>query len=59
VNDARIQRGIAWLKAEQRESGRWWMHSLYRGTYHFSTYIATARAMQGLAMCGEIPHLKP
>jgi len=59
VNDARIQRGIAWLKAEQRESGRWWMHSLYRGNYHFSTYIATAKAMQALAMCGEIPNLKP
>jgi len=59
AKDARIQRGIAWLKAEQRVSGRWWMHSLYRGNYHFSTYIATAKAMQALAMCGEIPKLKP
>jgi squalene-hopene/tetraprenyl-beta-curcumene cyclase len=33
ATDPRIQRGLAWLKREQRVSGRWWMHSLYRG--HF------------------------
>jgi squalene-hopene/tetraprenyl-beta-curcumene cyclase len=53
--DARIQRGIAWLKQEQRVSGRWWMHSLYRGNYHYITYIATAQAMKALALCGELP----
>jgi squalene-hopene/tetraprenyl-beta-curcumene cyclase len=57
ADDARIQRGIAWLKGEQRASGRWWMHSLYRGNFHFTTYIATAKSMQALAMCGEIPML--
>jgi squalene-hopene/tetraprenyl-beta-curcumene cyclase len=55
AKDARIQKGIAWLKSELRVTGRWWMHSLYRGNYHFSTYIATAKAMQALAMCDEIP----
>jgi hypothetical protein len=35
------------------------MHSLYRGNYQFSTYIATAKAMQALAMCGEIPKMNP
>lgn len=59
AQDARIQRGIAWLKREQRISGRWWMHSLYRGNYQFSTYIATAEALRALAVCGEIPNLKP
>jgi squalene-hopene/tetraprenyl-beta-curcumene cyclase len=44
VKDERIQRGIAWLKKEQRVSGRWWMHSLYRGNYHYITYIATCQA---------------
>jgi squalene-hopene/tetraprenyl-beta-curcumene cyclase len=53
--DARLQRGVAWLKAEQRASGRWWMHSLYRGNYHFTTYIATAKALQALALCGAMP----
>ena len=55
VGDARIQRGISWLKKEQRVSGRWWMHSLYRGNYHYITYIATCQALKALALCGELP----
>ncbi len=54
AEDARIQKGIAWLKREQRETGRWWMKSLYRGTYHYSTYIATAQSLRALALCGEL-----
>lgn len=54
VSDARIQQGLAWLKREQRESGRWWMHSLYRGNYHYITYIATVEAMKALDLCGEL-----
>ncbi len=54
ADDPRIRQAIAWLKREQRESGRWWMHSLYRGNYHFTTYIATAKAFQALALCGEL-----
>jgi len=53
ASDPRIQRGLAWLKREQRESGRWWMHSLYRGNYHYITYIATVEAMKALDLCGE------
>jgi squalene-hopene/tetraprenyl-beta-curcumene cyclase len=52
--DNRLQKGIAWLKREQRESGRWWMQSLYRGNYHYSTYIATCQALKALSMCGEL-----
>jgi squalene-hopene/tetraprenyl-beta-curcumene cyclase len=55
VADDRIQRGLAWLRREQRESGRWWMHSLYRGRYHYITYIATAQALKALDLCGELP----
>src|SRR5580658_8389693 len=54
ATDDRIQRGLTWLKREQRVSGRWWMDSLYRGNYRYITYIATAQAMTALAMCGEI-----
>jgi squalene-hopene/tetraprenyl-beta-curcumene cyclase len=57
VSDPRIQQGLAWLKREQRESGRWWMHSLYRGNYHFITYIATVEAMKALDLCGELDAL--
>ncbi|MBL9136493.1 MAG: hypothetical protein JNK85_11520 [Verrucomicrobiales bacterium] len=53
--DARIQRGLAWLRREQRESGRWWMHSLYRGNFHYITYIATAQALKAFDLCGELP----
>jgi squalene-hopene/tetraprenyl-beta-curcumene cyclase len=53
--DVRVQRGIAWLKKEQRISGRWWMQSLYRGNYFYITYIATAQALKALALCDEIP----
>ena len=35
-------------------SGRWWMKSLYRDTYHYITYISTAQALRALALCGEL-----
>lgn len=54
VSDERIQRGLAWLKREQRVSGRWWMDSLYRGNYNYITYIATAEALKALSMCDEL-----
>lgn len=54
VSDPRISKGLQWLKAQQRESGRWWMHSLYRGNYHYITYIATVEAMKALELCGEL-----
>jgi squalene-hopene/tetraprenyl-beta-curcumene cyclase len=54
ATDARIVRGLEWLRSEQRESGRWWMHSLYRGNYHYITYIATVEAMKAFDLCGEL-----
>jgi squalene-hopene/tetraprenyl-beta-curcumene cyclase len=54
TDDPRIQRGVMWLKANQRVSGRWWMKSLYRDTYHYITFISTAQALRALALCGEI-----
>lgn len=54
ASDPRIQQGLAWLKREQRASGRWWMHSLYRGNYHYITYIATVEALKALDLCGEL-----
>jgi squalene-hopene/tetraprenyl-beta-curcumene cyclase len=30
------------------------MHSLYRGNYHYITYIATVEAMKALDLCGEL-----
>ncbi len=59
ATDSRIQKGIAWLKQNQRISGRWWMKSLFRDTYHYSTYISTALALRALALCDEIPLSAP
>lgn len=57
ASDDRIRKAVAWLKREQRVSGRWWMHSLYRGNYHYITYIATAQALKALALCDELPEI--
>jgi squalene-hopene/tetraprenyl-beta-curcumene cyclase len=55
ASDPRIQRGITWLKQEQRVTGRWWMYSLYRGNLNYITYISTAQALRALALCDELP----
>jgi len=55
ARDKRIQSGIAWLKENQRVTGRWWMYSLYRGNYNYITYISTAQALRALALCDELP----
>jgi squalene-hopene/tetraprenyl-beta-curcumene cyclase len=55
ASDQRVRRGVAWLKETQRASGRWWMHSLYRGNYNYITYISTAQALRALALCDELP----
>ncbi len=57
ADDPRVRRAVAWLKREQRVSGRWWMQSLYRGNYHYITYIATMQALKALALCGELPEI--
>jgi squalene-hopene/tetraprenyl-beta-curcumene cyclase len=55
AQDERLRQAVAWLKREQRASGRWWMHSLYRGNYHYITYIATCQALKALALCDALP----
>jgi len=57
ADDPQVRKGIGWLKANQRVTGRWWMKSLFRDTVHYSTYISTAVALRALALCGEIPNL--
>lgn len=55
ADDGRIQRGIRWLKENQRESGRWWTRSLNTDNRHFINYSGTAYPMLALALCGELP----
>jgi squalene-hopene/tetraprenyl-beta-curcumene cyclase len=55
AEDARIRRGVEWLKTHQRESGRWFARSLFKDSKHYLTHNATAYAIMALAECGEIP----
>jgi squalene-hopene/tetraprenyl-beta-curcumene cyclase len=51
ADDARLQRGIAWLKSHQRASGRWFTRSLHKDSKHFITHAGTAFAVMALAAC--------
>jgi squalene-hopene/tetraprenyl-beta-curcumene cyclase len=55
ANDPRIQKGIGWLKSNQRESGRWFARSLFKDSKHYLTHNASAFAIMALGECGEIP----
>jgi squalene-hopene/tetraprenyl-beta-curcumene cyclase len=55
AKDERVQRGVKWLLANQRASGRWWTRSLNTDTYHFITYSGTAFPLMALAACDAIP----
>ncbi|HEX5103800.1 MAG TPA: squalene--hopene cyclase [Pirellulaceae bacterium] len=52
ANDPRIVRGIAWLKANQRESGRWYTRSLFKDNKHYLSHAGTAMAVLALTSCG-------
>ena len=54
AGDARLKKGIAWLKGNQRESGRWFTRSANRDTKHYISHAGTAFAVMALAECGEI-----
>ncbi|MGA9673635.1 MAG: hypothetical protein WBQ94_30870 [Terracidiphilus sp.] len=54
-SDPSIQRGISWLLANQRSSGRWWTRSLNRDGWQFITYSGTAYPLLALALCDALP----
>ena len=53
ASDPRLQKGIAWIKANQRASGRWFTRSLHQDSKHYLTHAGTAYACMALAACGE------
>ena len=55
AKDPRVQRGLRWLLANQRESGRWWTRSLNTDGYHFITYSGTAFPLLALFLCDSLP----
>lgn len=48
-----IRRGVAWLKANQRESGRWFTRSLNNDGRHYISNAGSAFAILALKACGE------
>ncbi len=50
-----LQRGIEWLKANQRVSGRWFTPSQSWHTQNLIANAGTAYAVLALHACGEIP----
>jgi len=57
ASDPRVKRGVAWLLASQRSSGRWWTRSLNRDGWQFISYSGTVYPLLALAMCGELPRV--
>lgn len=53
ATDHAIKKGVAWLKANQRESGRWYTRSLNNDKAHYITNAGTAFAVMALSACGE------
>jgi squalene-hopene/tetraprenyl-beta-curcumene cyclase len=51
ADDSRIQKAVAWLKQNQRESGRWVARSLFRDNHHFISHAATAFAVMAIQSC--------
>ena len=51
ANDPRVQKAVAWLKANQRESGRWITRSLNKDNHHFISHAGTAFAVMALKAC--------
>lgn len=53
TDDPAVANGVAWLKANQRESGRWYTRSLNNDNAHYITNAGTAFAVLALKACGE------
>jgi squalene-hopene/tetraprenyl-beta-curcumene cyclase len=52
ADDAQIQKGVIWLKANQRASGRWFTRSVSNDKAHYITHAGTGFAVLALKACG-------
>jgi squalene-hopene/tetraprenyl-beta-curcumene cyclase len=46
-----LRRGIGWLRANQRASGRWFTRSLNKDTTHYLTHAGSAMAVLAIQAC--------
>jgi squalene-hopene/tetraprenyl-beta-curcumene cyclase len=53
ATDEPIRRGVAWLKSNQRESGRWFTRSVSADRAHYLANAGTAYAVMALKACEE------
>jgi len=51
TSNAAVKKGVAWLKANQRQSGRWFTASLNTDKAHYITHAGTAFAVLALKAC--------
>lgn len=54
ATDERIERGLAWLRGNQRRSGRWFTRSLNRDEYHFISNAGTGFAALAVRVCEAV-----
>jgi squalene-hopene/tetraprenyl-beta-curcumene cyclase len=54
AEDPAVARGVAWLKSNQRETGRWFTRSLNRDSKHFISHAGTAFAVLALDACDAL-----
>ncbi len=54
ASDARLQKGVAWIKTHQRESGRWFTRSLKKDGKHYITNAGSAYAVLALIACDAV-----
>lgn len=58
ADDPRLTKGVAWLKAHQGESGKWFTPSPTKDSRNYFTNFGTAFAVLGLQACGQLPGWK-
>lgn len=54
LDEPAVRRGVAWLKKNQRASGRWFSRSLNKDNEHYISHAGSAYAVLALAECGEL-----
>lgn len=55
ADDPRLQRGIQWIKANQRESGKWFTQSPVNDAGNLISNVGSAYVVLALQACGELP----
>jgi squalene-hopene/tetraprenyl-beta-curcumene cyclase len=58
-SDSRIRRGVNWILANQRASGRWWTRSLNTDNWQFISYSSTVYPLLALGLCNALPSTAP